>query len=285
MKGVGLSLLLPVLGTVLGCRLILATPRRGALWVGRILDALPERAEKALLSPRLDIDLQLAGSPLDSTRFRARQIAFGALGAVAAGVVVSGALGNAGWWAGTSGGFGLRQALVVSLGGAIVPVASYELWIRHRAERARDRAAGELANMADLLCIAISAGESVRSALALVAGLMSVPLRSELESVVADVAAGIAFDEAISRMADRIDRPAAAVMAETLSRAHERGMGLADQLRALAREVRQDQRAAVVESMGRRQMLMIVPVVFLILPTALAFAALPGFYTLQLAVG
>lgn len=286
MRSIEVLLILPVLATLIGCRLVLGRASVGPAWLRRAVDALPRRAEKFLPSERVDVDLQLAGSPLDGARFRARQIALGFLGAVAGGVLASGAMaGGAPSWTGTPSGFGMRQAVALSLACAVAPAALYELVLRHRAERARDRAAQDLADLADLLCIAISAGESVRSSLQLCAGLVGEPLRSEIEAVVAAVAAGSPFDRAVSQMAERIDRPAAAVMAETLSRAHERGMGLADQLRALAKDVREGRRAAVVEAMGRRQMLMIVPVVFLILPTALVFAALPGFYTLQLVVG
>ncbi len=285
MREIVLALALPIAGVAVGSWLVLERPTGEGL-LHKSFAALPARTARFLFSEKLDVDLQLAGWDLDGRRFRARQVAVGALGAFGAALLLGiVAVGRDSPARSVIGSFEARQVVVLCVGCALGPGVGYEVILRRRAEKARDSAVSELAVFADSMCIAISAGESVRSALALVAPHLQEPLRGEVESVVASVAAGAPLSRAVWRMAERLDRPLARVIAETLSRAHERGVGLADQLRALAKEVREGQKAAVVESMGRRQVLMVVPVVFLILPTALAFAALPGLYTLQLAVG
>ncbi len=284
MLATGIRLVLPVLGALVGSWLLLKQPSNKSSLIDRVKGALPDGVERFLFSEDLGVDLELAGSLLGPARFRKRQLALGSGGAFLAGVVSSGVAGVAdGPW-GYGSAFGLRQAVALCIGASVGPAAIYEVVIRRRAEKARDLAANELADLADLLCIAISAGESIRSGLARIHALLTRPLRTEIESVISAVSAGIPFDKAMLRMAERIDRPPAFVMAETLIGAHERGVGLSDQLHALAKDIRDTQRSAVIEAMGKRQMLMIVPVVFLVLPTALVFAALPGFYTLQLVV-
>ncbi len=269
----------------MGSWLVLGRPT-GEGPLHRSFGVLPARATRFLFSEKVDVDLQLAGWEMDGRRFRARQVVVGALGAFGAALLLgTAAVGRGSPGRNVLGSFEVRQVIALCVGCALGPGIAYEMALRRRAEKARDRAVSELAVFADSMCIAISAGESVRSSLALVAPHLEEPLRGEVESVVASAAAGAPLSRAIWKMAERLDRPLARVIAETLSRAHERGVGLADQLRALAKDVREGQKDAVVESMGRRQVLMVLPVVFLILPTALAFAALPGFYTLQLVVG
>ena len=57
----------------------------------------------------------------------------------------------------------------------------------------------------------------------------------------------------------------------------ERGTPLADVLRAQAQDVREEGRRAVMEAGGRKEIAMMVPVVFLVLPITVLFAVYPGF--------
>jgi tight adherence protein C len=60
----------------------------------------------------------------------------------------------------------------------------------------------------------------------------------------------------------------------------ERGTPLADVLRAQAMDVREAGRRRLLEIGGRKEIAMMVPVVFLILPVTVVFALYPGFVTL-----
>jgi len=64
----------------------------------------------------------------------------------------------------------------------------------------------------------------------------------------------------------------------------ERGTPLADVLRAQAQDVRESGRRAVMDEAGRKEIGMMVPVVFLILPVTVLFAIYPGVAFLRLAV-
>ena len=87
-----------------------------------------------------------------------------------------------------------------------------------------------------------------------------------------------AFDD----YAARTGIPVVARFASGLAVAVERGTPLADVLHAQAADVREAQRRALIESGGRREIAMMVPVVFLVLPTTVMFAFWPGLVGLRL---
>ena len=62
----------------------------------------------------------------------------------------------------------------------------------------------------------------------------------------------------------------------------ERGTPLADVLHAQAADVREAGRRELIESAARREVLMMVPVVFLVLPVTVLFAFWPGVVGLSL---
>jgi tight adherence protein C len=65
----------------------------------------------------------------------------------------------------------------------------------------------------------------------------------------------------------------------------ERGTPLADVLRAQAADVREAGRRELLESGGRREVGMLVPVVFGILPTTVLFALYPGLLAVSALTG
>ena len=65
----------------------------------------------------------------------------------------------------------------------------------------------------------------------------------------------------------------------------ERGTPLADVLRAQAQDVREAGRRELMETGGRKEIAMMVPVVFLVLPVTVVFAVYPGLAVLSLDLG
>ena len=64
----------------------------------------------------------------------------------------------------------------------------------------------------------------------------------------------------------------------------ERGTPVAEVLRAQAADARADQRRMLMEQAGRKDIAMLLPVVFLILPIVVVIAMYPGFTGIQLLV-
>ena len=66
-----------------------------------------------------------------------------------------------------------------------------------------------------------------------------------------------------------------------MSIAVERGTPLADVLRAQAVDVREEGKRYLLESAGKREIGMLVPVVFFVLPLTIVFALFPGLVGLK----
>jgi len=66
--------------------------------------------------------------------------------------------------------------------------------------------------------------------------------------------------------------------------ATERGTPMAEVLRAQAADARAAARRQLLESAGRKEILMLVPVVFFILPIVVIIALFPGIHGLKLTV-
>lgn len=247
-------------------------------WASGPLGVVADLARRLPADDGLRGDLEMTGWRGGVPAFRSLQlgvgIAVGFLGSLAS--LVSATVGGA---------LGLRESLFATLAMGCSLAIAAEVLVKKRAADLRDRIEAQIADAADLVCVAVSSGESVRSALAVATTYCDGPLANELERVVARVASGEPLAQALADMERRVQRTGVAVFAGVLGQAHNRGTALASRLRALSKELRYQRTSKMVETMGRRQVLMIAPVVFLVLPTTLAFAALPGLYYLRLVAG
>ena len=90
---------------------------------------------------------------------------------------------------------------------------------------------------------------------------------------------------AFDALAARTGVTSIARFAEGLAIAVERGTPLVDVLHAQAADVRESGRRELIEAGGRKEVAMMIPVVFLILPVTVIFAFFPGFVGLHLTSG
>ncbi|RNM13631.1 type II secretion system F family protein [Nocardioides pocheonensis] len=142
----------------------------------------------------------------------------------------------------------------------------------------------EFPTVAELLALAVAAGESPVAALDRVVRRTRGELSADLRDVLAEVRTGVPIARAFDGLATRSGLPAVSRFAEGIAIAVERGTPLADVLHAQAGDVREAGRRALIESGARREVLMMVPVVFLVLPTVVVFAFWPGLVGLRLVV-
>ena len=144
------------------------------------------------------------------------------------------------------------------------------------------RILAEFPTVAELLALAVSAGEGPVAALDRVVSRARGELSADLGRVVADVRTGTPLSAALDGYALRTGLPVVARFAEALAVAVERGTPLAGVLQAQAGDVREAGRRALIESGARREVAMMVPVVFLVLPVTVLFAFWPGVVGLHL---
>lgn len=140
----------------------------------------------------------------------------------------------------------------------------------------------EFPTVAELLALAVGAGEGPVAALDRVVTRSRGELATELGGVLADIRTGSQVSDALDALARRSGLPVVSRFAEGMAVAVERGTPLAGVLHAQAADVREAGRRALIESGARKEIAMMVPVVFLVLPVTVVFAFWPGVVGLHL---
>jgi tight adherence protein C len=140
----------------------------------------------------------------------------------------------------------------------------------------------EFPTVAELLALAVGAGEGPVSALDRVVTRSRGELSGDLAVVLADIRTGTPVSAALDALARRSGLPVVSRFAEGMAVAIERGTPLAGVLHAQAADVREAGRRALIESGARKEIAMMVPVVFLVLPVTVVFAFWPGVVGLHL---
>jgi tight adherence protein C len=97
-----------------------------------------------------------------------------------------------------------------------------------------------------------------------------------------DVEVGVPLTDALQRCASTLELPALSRVVEQLVTALDRGSPLVEVLRAQAQDSRDDAKRQLIESAGRKEVAMLVPLVFLILPVTVVFALFPATLVLEL---
>jgi len=236
--------------------------------VGRAFERFgPSRAELARRLAR-------AGRTETVEQYRARQVVFGVVGLAV--------------------GLALAVLLLVARGASVVPLFGVVVicgvagalvcdYLLGREVTAREeRILAEFPTVAELLALAVTAGESPVGALERVRRTAHGALAEELGTALGSVRSGTSLVRALEQLADRVALPAVTRFADGLSVAVERGTPLADVLRAQAQDVREAGRRALMETGGKKETAMMIPVVFLVLPVTVVFAVFPSLVTLRI---
>jgi tight adherence protein C len=140
----------------------------------------------------------------------------------------------------------------------------------------------EFPTIAELLALAVAAGESPVLALDRVVRRSGGELSRELGRVLSAIRTGEPVSSAFDAMAASSGLPIVSRFAQGIAVAVERGTPLADVLHAQADDVREAGRRDLIETAARKEVLMMVPVVFLVLPVTVLFAFWPGVVGLSL---
>lgn len=218
--------------------------------------------------------LRQSGSPLTVDAFRSQQLLWG-LGAGVVGVGAAAVLGRA-------SALPLPLQALVVLVFAAGGVVARDYMLQRAARRRLARLASELPVILEFLTLSLSAGEGILDAIRRVARTSSGELAGELAGVVASTNTGLPFSETLTALAATLELPPFTRTVEQLTGALERGTPLAEVLRAQAQDARDDAKRDLLELAGRKEVAMLFPLVFLILPVTILFAIFPGIFVLQL---
>lgn len=219
--------------------------------------------------------LQRAGLPADVDRFRAEQVLWGVAGGVC-GALLGGLIV-------LTGGSPVRALLFIGVGMGVGVVAR-DMGLSRAANRREQVMLAEFPTVAELLALSVAAGEGAVGSLDRVTRLSQGELAGELARCLADARAGASLPNALQGLADRTGLGSLSRFVDGIVIAVDRGTPLAEVLRAQAQDVREEGRRLIMEAGGKKEIAMMAPVVFLILPVTIVFAAFPGFSFLNFTI-
>lgn len=218
--------------------------------------------------------LAQAGVSKSSVDFRAEQMLWAAAGfGGAIGVIVLGAAG---------GRFNPFFAVIVVVGGAIGGFMMRDYWLGVQIRRREARMMAEFPSLAELMALAVSAGESASGALDRVCRSSQGELSKEFAKIIAETRAGKPLIQALQEFSARTDLAPLVRFVDGIIVAAERGTPLSDVLRAQAQDVRDTAKRDLMEAAGKKEIAMMVPLVFGVLPLTVVFAVFPGIAAINL---
>jgi tight adherence protein C len=233
-------------------------------------------AVERILGGAASVRRRLGRAALDKTvhDFRVEQVLWGVAGfAVVAAYCLLTALSGR--------GDAVSSLLLCSVGFA-TGVLARDTYLGSQVSARERKVTAEFPVLAELLALAVAAGESPVAALDRVVRRSGGELSRDLAAVLASVRTGEPVAEAFDRMAATTGVPSVARFAQGVAVAVERGTPLADVLHAQAADVREASRRELIEVAARKEIFMMVPVVFLILPVTVLIAFWPGVIGLHL---
>ena len=233
---------------------------------------------EAVLGGASSVRRRLDRAAIDKTvhDLRVEQVVWGLVGfAVAAAYSLLRTLGG-------SGGVGSALLMCAAgfAGGVVLRDNHLTSQVRHRERRIL----AEFPTIAELLSLAVAAGEGPVAALDRVCSRSGGDLSADLGRVLSAVRTGEPVAQAFDSLAARTGVPVVARFAQGVAVAIERGTPLADVLHAQAADVREASRRELIETAARKEVFMMVPVVFLVLPVTVLFAFFPGVIGLSLTI-
>jgi tight adherence protein C len=210
-------------------------------------------------------------SPVD---FRAEQLLWAAAGfAISIVFIVLGA---------ASGRFNPVLAAVAVLGSAIGGFMFRDYWLGSQIRRRESKMMAEFPSLAELMALAVSAGESATGALDRVCRSAKGELTKEFSKVLIETRSGKPLIQALQEFSARTDLAPLVRFVDGIVVAVERGTPLADVLRAQAQDVRDTAKRDLMEAAGKKEIAMMVPLVFGVLPLTVVFAVFPGIAAINL---
>lgn len=242
------------------------------------LHALWRRAQKAFAavaggSDALERRLAQAGRTPDAAAFRGQQLAWGVTGLGAGAVLVALLIATGRFFA---------PAIVLPLAGAVAALIARDVTLASQARSRVARIEDELPTVLEFLALCLAAGEGILGSVRRVASVGSGELTAELRAVTVEVDTGATLPDALVAMTRRLQAPVLTRAIDHAVAAIERGSPLAETLQAQAADARDEAKRALIETAGRKEIWMLIPVVVGLLPLSVLFAIFPGVTMLQI---
>lgn len=216
----------------------------------------------------LETQLRSAGLDISTADYRAQQVLCACVGA-GVGVAVAVLLA-------ASGSIPVITGVCLVVAAALAGYVLRDQALALRISRRRTAILTEFPSVAELFALSVGAGESTSGALERIATTANGELAGEFNRTLADMRAGASLSAALKAMGARIRLAPVERFISGVLIALDRGTPLADVLRAQAQDVREMGRRELMEAAGRKEIQMMAPLVFGILPLTVVFAVFPG---------
>lgn len=246
-----------------------------AVVLGPVLRRAADGVERVLGgAPSVRRRLARAGLATSVADFRVQQVLWGL-----AGFALAAAWGLLRTWSRPGAAL---PAVLACVGAFVLGVLLRDQQLTAQVRRREAAIVAEFPAVAELLALSVAAGEAPVAALDRVVRRSAGALSRDLAEVLALIRTGEPVAEAFDALAAATGVPVVARFAHAVAVAIERGTPLADVLHAQAADVREAGRRALIEQAARKEIVMMVPVVFLVLPVTVVFAFWPGVVGLSL---
>ena len=167
------------------------------------------------------------------------------------------------------------------IGSALAVAGLYlpNLWISAKADRRRQQLVNGFPDALDLMLVCVEAGLGLEAAFAKVGSEMMRAhplLAKQLATVVLELRAGRSREDALRRMADRVQVDEIRSFATLLIQSTKLGSSIAQTLRVYASEMREQRRMRAEEKAHRLPVLLSIPLVACMLPVMIGVLMLPA---------
>lgn len=218
--------------------------------------------------------LRRAGSSQSLSAFRAEQLLWSLAGVTAmSALTVVGVLQER---------FSLPVAVALVLVSGLSGFLARDWWLGEAVKKREKQLVAEFPALAEMMALSVTAGESALAALERICLTFQGELAREFSEILAQTRTGVSLLSALQDFAERTRVPALSRFVEGIAVAIERGTPLAEVLRAQAQDVRDNAKRDLMEVAGKKEIAMLAPVVFFILPLTVIFAVFPGLSLMRL---
>ena len=154
-------------------------------------------------------------------------------------------------------------------------------YVRRRAEKRQDKIDRELPELIDLLVVTVEAGLSFAASLRFAARELEGPLATELRLTLQEQSMGLALNEALVKMLERVDTPAMRSFVRSVVQGETLGVSTGTIMRNLGMEMRNRRRQAAEERAHKAPVKLLFPLVFLIFPAIFIVVLGPAMYKID----
>ncbi|WP_312181679.1 type II secretion system F family protein [Arthrobacter sp.] len=218
--------------------------------------------------------LERSGKGRTVLEFRSEQLLYSGAGLLAGGVI--------GVWLVVNGRVAVPGVAVLALAGGVLGYLLRDYLLTREVNRREALMLAEFPSLAEMMALAVGAGESAGGALERITRTAHGELAGEFERVLAEARSGVPLLSALANLSKRTQLAPLSRFVDGITVAIERGTPLADVMRAQAQDVRDLAKRELMEEAGKKEIAMMVPLVFGVLPLTVLFAVFPGLSLLRL---